>query len=168
MELLIRTETEEDIDRIGELIELAFRTHNRSNHTEHLVVKHLRREQALALSLVAEVAGELVGHLAFSEVEISDGSTGWFGLGPLAIVPAMQGKGVGSALVREGLARLRQQGAKGCVLLGEPSYYRRFGFTNDPDLFIEEESQEYFLALSFTDARARGVVSYHPAYFRPC
>lgn len=168
MELLIRTETEGDVDRIAEIIELAFHEHPGSNHTEHIIVKHLRREQALALSLVAEVAGEIVGHIAFSEVEISDGSSGWFGLGPLAIVPAMQGKGIGSALVREGLARLRQQGARGCVLLGEPSYYRRFGFTNDPDLFIEEESQEYFLVLSFTDARAHGVVSYHPAYFRPC
>jgi putative acetyltransferase len=168
MELRIRPEQESDIDRIAEITKVAFRQHPYSNHPEHLIVHNLRRDQALVLSLVAEIDGELVGHIAFSEVEISDGSMGWFGLGPLAVVPGEQGKGVGSALVRAGLDRLKEQGANGCVLLGEPGYYHRFGFYNDPDLFLAEESQEHFMALSFSNLRARGVVRYHPAFFRSC
>ena len=149
MELRIRPEQESDIDRIAEITKVAFRQHPYSNHPEHLIVHNLRRDQALVLSLVAEIDGELVGHIAFSEVEISDGSMGWFGLGPLAVVPG-------------------EQGANGCVLLGEPGYYHRFGLYNDPDLFLAEESQEHFMALSFSNLRARGVVRYHPAFFRSC
>jgi putative acetyltransferase len=168
MEILIRAEQVKDIERIAEMTRAAYLENPHSTHTEHLIVESLRREQALSLSLVAEIDGKLVGHIAFSEVDISDGSTGWFGLGPLTVSPGMQGKGVGSALVRAGLERLRQQGARGCVLLGEPSFYRRFGFVNDPELVLEEASQEFFLGLPLSGAKAHGVVTYHPAFFNAC
>jgi len=96
------------------------------------------------------------------------GSMGRFGLGPLAVVPGEQGKGAWSAFVRAGLDRLKQRGANGCVLLGEPGYYHRFGFNNDPDLFLAEGSREHFMALCFSNLRARGVVRYHQAFFRSC
>jgi putative acetyltransferase len=168
MDIHIRDEQTADIERIAEITRAAFLANPHSSHTEHLTVANLRRAQALTHSLVAEVEGEIVGHVAFSEVEISDGSTGWFGLGPLTVKPGMQGKGVGSALVRAGLERLRQQGARGCVLLGDPAFYRRFGFANNQDLMLEEASQEYFLALVLAGAGARGVVTYHPAFYNGC
>jgi len=168
MDIRIRDEQLTDIERIAEITRDAFLAAPRSSHTEHLIVANLRQSQALALSLVAEVDGEIVGHVAFSEVEISDGSNGWFGLGPLTVKPGMQGKGIGSALVRAGLERLRQQGARGCVLVGEPSFYRRFGFTNNPELMLEEASQEYFMSLPLSGNGARGVVTYHPAFYSSC
>ncbi len=118
MELRISPELESDIERIAEITKVAFLEHLHSKHTEHIIVHDLRRDQTLALSLVAEVEGEPVGHIAFSEIEISDGSTGWLCLGPLAVVPARRGNGVGSALVREGLDRFKRLGANGSVLLG--------------------------------------------------
>jgi len=168
MNLVIRDEQTADVERIAEMTRAAFLANPHSSHTEHMIVANLRRADALARSLVAEIEGELVGHIAFSEVDVSDGATGWFGLGPLTVKPGMQGKGIGSALVRAGLERLRQQGAAGCVLLGEPSFYRRFGFANDPELVLEEASQEHFLTLPLTGTGAHGVVTYHPAFFNGC
>jgi len=168
MDIRIRDEQPADIERIAEITQAAFQANPHNRHPEHLIIANLRRSQALALSLVAEVDGAVVGHVAFSEVEISDGSTGWFGLGPLTVKPGMQGRGVGSALVRAGLERLRQQGARGCVLEGDPVFYRRFGFANDPELVLEEGPQENFLALPLSGAGARGVVIYHPAFFNGC
>jgi putative acetyltransferase len=168
MDLLIRDEQAKDIDRITEITRAAFLATPHSSQTEHLIVENLRREQALFLSLVAVIEGDIVGHIAFSEVDISDGSTGWFGLGPLTVKPERQGKGIGSALVRAGLERLRQLGAKGCVLLGAPAFYRQFGFANDPELLLEEASQEFFLSLPLSGTKAHGVVTYHPAFFDAC
>jgi putative acetyltransferase len=168
MEIQIREEQPADIERIAETIRTAFQPNPQSGHNEHLIVANLRRSQALALSLVAEVSGEIVGHIAFSEVDISDGSTGWYGLGPLSVKPRSQGQGIGSALVRAGLERLRELGARGCVLLGDPSFYRQFGFANDGELLLEEASQEHFLTLSLAGEGARGVVTYHPAFFDGC
>ena len=76
--------------------------------------------------LVAELDGVLVGHVALSPVSISDGSVHWFGLGPISVLPVHQRRGVGSALMRAVLAALRQRGAHGCVLLGDPGYYGRW------------------------------------------
>lgn len=168
MELHIRAEQAADIERIAEIIQAASQKYPHSNHTDHVLIDNLRREQALFLSLVAEVEGRVIGYIGFSEVEISDESMGWFCLASLAVSPERQGKGIGSALVREGLAALRRQGANGCVVLGEPSYYRRFGFLNDPELVLEEASQENFLVLPFNQTGTRGVVTYHSAFFRPC
>ena len=77
-----------------------------------------RCARALTLSLVAHEDGRQVGHAAFSPVTIGDGSADWCGLGPVAVLPGMQGRGVGAALIREGLARLRALGAAGCVVMG--------------------------------------------------
>ena len=61
-------------------------------------------------------------------VTISDGTENWFGLGPVSVLPELHGKGVGSALIREGLSRLRRRGACGCCVVGHPGFYTRFGF----------------------------------------
>lgn len=160
----IRAERPADREAIADVVRDAFRDHPHSNHTEHLIVDALRRAGALSLSLVADQDGVVVGHVAFSPVAIGGGACGWYGLGPLSVAPAFQRRGIGQALVRHGLAGLRELGAAGCVLLGEPSFYGRFGFANDPGLVLDGLPQECFLALRLGGAVARGEVTYHAAF----
>ena len=142
----------------------AFRTDPRSTHTEEFIIAGLRAAGALAVSLVAETNGMVVGHIAFSPVSVSDGSSAWFGLGPVTVAPAHQQSGTGTALVTQGLATLGDAGAAGCVVLGEPAFYSRFGFARRRTLRLPGVPPEYFLARSFSTRFPVGVVSYHPAF----
>lgn len=128
----IRHETAEDTQAIGEVTACAFQHAPHTSHTEQHIVSGLRRAGKLAISLVAEADGTVVGHVAISPVSISSGASGWFGLGPVSVLPQHQGRGIGSQLIREALRLLRGSGASGCVVLGEPRYYGRFGFQADP------------------------------------
>jgi putative acetyltransferase len=165
LNVIIRNETESDIDAIFDVTKAAFETHPYSNQTEQFIVNALRAADALTISLVAEVDGKVVGHLAFSPVTISDGSQGWYGLGPVSVLPECQKQGMGKALISEGLSLLKALHAKGCVLVGDPKYYERFGFRNFPDLVVDGVPQEYVLALRFTGNKAQGVIEHHPAFF---
>lgn len=164
MPLIIRPECKNDEDVIGEVTRQAFSTHPYSSRTEHFIVAALRRAHALAVSLVAEQAGRVVGHIAFSPVTLSDGTPGWFGLGPVSVLPSAQNRGIGRTLVERGLSLLRERGAAGCVLLGEPAFYGRFGFANDPGLVLPGAPREFFLALRFGPGSAHGEVAYHAAF----
>jgi putative acetyltransferase len=164
MNFTIRPEIENDIPKIAALTQVAFKDHIHSSHTEQFIIDALRKANALSISLVAENQSQLLGHIAFSPVEISDGSSGWFGLGPLSVAPQFQNKGFGSALIRVGLETLRTQEAKGCVLLGEPEYYKRFGFRNIQEIILANVPSEYFMILPFDTSRVRGVVTYHEAF----
>ena len=126
--IIIRSETDADVSAITEVTVAAFKTLEISNHTEQYIIAALRAAGALTLSLVAEVEGRVIGHIAFSPVTISDGTRNWYGLGPVSVLPAYQRQGVGKALIREGLARLKAMNAQGCCLVGHPDYYRKFGF----------------------------------------
>ena len=161
----IRKERESDIDAISELTAAAFKDNPHSQQTEVFIIRALRADNALAVSLVAEIDGRIAGHVAFSPVTVSDGSDGWYGVGPLSVVPDLQRQGIGSALMNEGLALLKARGAKGCVLVGYPEYYKRFGFYNPPDLILEGVPQEVFLALQFGNSKAQGSVEFHKAFF---
>jgi len=163
--MIVRPERDADIDAIRALTETAFRTAPHADGTEHLIVDRLRAAGALTLSLVAEADGVVVGHVAFSPVAISDGSAGWYGLGPISVDPARQGEGIGTRLVREGLERLKALGAAGCVLLGDPAYYARFGFEADPKLVLEGVPPEYFQRVAFSPVYGGGTVSYHPGFY---
>lgn len=164
MSLVIRSECKSDEDAISEVIRQAFVSHPYSSHTEHFIVGALREANALTISLVAEQSGQVVGHIAFSPVTISDGSSGWFGLGPISVLPSVQKRGIGRALIEHGLSLLRERGAAGCVLLGEPSFYERFGFANKSSLVLSGAPQEFFLALSFGSGSPQGEVTYHAAF----
>ncbi len=137
MNFHIRNEQTSDIQAIFNLTEIAFKDQQYSSHAEQFIVNALRNSGQLTLSLVAEYNHEVIGHIAFSPVSISDGSTGWYGLGPVSVLPKYQGQGVGSKLINDGLAALKNLGAAGCVLLGEPEYYGRFGFKADSRLVLE-------------------------------
>jgi len=162
--IVIRNETDADVDAITDVTVVAFRTLAISNHTEQFVITALRAAGALTLSLVAEVEGRVIGHIAFSPVTLSDGTRNWYGLGPIAVLPAYQRQGVGKALIGEGLARLKAIDAQGCCLVGHPNYYRKFGFTNVPGLLLEGVPPELFFALSFDGHTPQGTVVFHEAF----
>ena len=164
MHMTISNEQSQDIEAISRLTEAAFRNEEYSSHTEHFIVNALRRTGQLSISLVAAEHDEILGHVAISPVSISSGVTGWYGLGPISVRPDRQGKGIGSALMRAALQQLRQQGAAGCVVLGDPAYYGRFGFKAHPGLELPDVPPEYFQALSFTGELPVGVVKYAAAF----
>jgi putative acetyltransferase len=168
-QMQIRDECPADIWKIRELTRLAFMDHQFSRHTEHHIINALRATGALTLSLVADICGKVVGHIAFSPTGIADGSKDWYGLGPVSVVPGMQRQGIGSMLVQTGLERLKTLSGKGCALVGDPAYYKRFGFKNYPALIYEGIPQEFFLILSLGQQPAtefpQGIVSFHDAFF---
>ncbi|RIK87761.1 MAG: GNAT family N-acetyltransferase [Hyphomicrobiales bacterium] len=165
----IRNETATDKAAIRRITEAAFAGAGHASGTESAIVDALREAGTLTLSLVAEDGGEVVGHVAFSPVAIGEGAPeslgGWFGLGPVSVRPDRQRKGIGAALIREGLSRLRGQGAGGCVVMGDPDYYLRFGFGHDPDLRFEGVPPEYFMRLVLKGRGPAGAVTYQPAFY---
>ena len=162
--IVIRSETPADVDAIRDVTVSAFEALAISDHTEQFIIEALRAAGSLAVSLVAEVDGPVVGHIAFSPVSISDGSRNWYGLGPLSVLPGFQRRGIGKALVREGLSRLKGLNAQGCCVVGHPDYYRKFGFRNAPGLVLEGVPQEVFFALSFDGPVPRGSDTFHDAF----
>lgn len=161
---IIRDETRADEHAIDDVTVAAFEALPVSSHTEQFIVRALRAAKALTVSLVAELDGCVVGHVAFSPVTLSDGTTRWYGLGPVSVLPQYQRRGIGQALIREGLSRLQALQARGCCLVGHPGYYRRFGFGNVPGLVYEGVPPEVFFALSFDGRVPRGTVTFHEAF----
>lgn len=122
--LVIRPELAGDAARVRAVNLAAF-----EGREEADIVDRLRRAGGRQLSLVAEVGGELVGHIQFSEVTVGQGGeTRGMGLAPMAVLPAHQNRGIGSRLVRRGLETLRADGCPFVVVLGHAAYYPRFGF----------------------------------------
>lgn len=164
MMLRIRDENTLDVEAITALTEAAFRNAAHSSHTEQHIVNALRRAGQLTLSLVAEQGGVVVGHVAVSPVTVSDGAPAWYGLGPISVLPELQGQNIGASLVHAAMDGLRAHGAAGCVLVGEPAYYTRFGFHSVPGLVYPGIPPEFFMALAFGRAVPQGAVSYHAAF----
>lgn len=162
--MIIRNEMESDVEAIHDVTKAAFENCQYSRHTEQFIVSALRSADALTISLVAEVDGKVVGHIAFSPVTISDGSQNWYGIGPLSVSPEYQRQGIGKSLMHEGLSHLRALGANGCVLVGDPNYYEPFGFRSWPELTHEGVPQENCLALPFGENRAQGAVAFHQGF----
>ena len=163
-EIAIRGETTGDIGAIAEVTTAAFETLAISNHTEQFIIEALRAAGALTVSLVAEVDGRVIGHIAFSPVTISDGTPSWYGLGPVSVLPEYQRQGIGKALIREGLSRLKGMHARGCCLVGHPEYYKKLGFDNIPGLVHEGVPSEVFLAMSFDSHTPQGSVTFHEGF----
>ena len=162
--MIVRPETNRDLAGIGEVNRAAFEGHPFSQQTEHLIVEALRAADALELSLVAEDDGVVVGHIAFSAAQIGDASTGWFLLGPVAVQPTRQGEGIGRALVEAGLDVLRSRGACGCVLVGDPAFYSRFGFGQCEGVTWHGVPDENVLCLLMSGDMPVGEVAHHPAF----
>lgn len=163
-QVTIRDETRADIAAIEEVTVAAFAALDISGHTEQFVIQALRAAGALTLSLVAEVDGRVVGHIAASPVAISDSTGDWYGLGPLSVLPERQRRGIGAALMREVLSRLQKLGAKGCCLVGHPEYYAKFGFASVAGFVFEGVPPEVFVALPFDGRFPQGNVTFHEGF----
>lgn len=162
--LEIRAELPADTVAIRDLTTYAFKGTAHGSGTEALIVDRLRAAGALAVSLVAVEADEIVGHVACSPVTINPHRRNWYGLGPVSVQPERQRLGIGQALVRAALRDLHRLGAAGCVLLGDPAYYQRFGFVSDADLTYRGVSSRYLQRLLLGSAPAAGDVSFHPSF----
>ncbi|WP_180901895.1 GNAT family N-acetyltransferase [Martelella soudanensis] len=163
--MIIRRERLDDVAAISELVAEAFAAMPYSDGHEADIIRRLRKAGALSLALVAEEEGRPVGHIAFSPVGISDGNDGWFGLGPLAVDPAFQRREIGAALVLGGLELLKDDGARGVVVLGAPGFYQRFGFRHEPALTLDGAPPGHFMALDFDGVMPRGKVAFHKAFY---
>lgn len=158
MSVLIRRELPSNIAAIEAVTAAAFLNAAHTSHTEQFIVNALRNFGQLSVSLVAEDNGEIVGHVTVSPVSILSGTDGWYGLGPISVVPTRQGHGVGAQLMEQALGELRGLGAAGCVQLGDPHYYCRIGFKAEPALILPVSRRS-------TSRPSGSMGFYHPVRF---
>ena len=164
--MLIRAEKENDRDAVYSVNASAFETPFEANLVDALL------EQAQpVVSLVAEDNGEVVGHIMFSPVSLSEyPDLKLMGLAPMAVAPEHQRKGIGSALVRAGLEQCKQLGFAAVVVLGHPEYYPRFGFSPSSRFGIVSEyevPEDVFMAMELQPGALSGKtgrVKYHAAF----
>ncbi|MEM1402572.1 MAG: N-acetyltransferase [Pseudomonadota bacterium] len=167
MGVLIRHEQSADTTAIRDVLEAAFDT-----AAEAKIVDALRADGAEILSLVAEDAGQIVGSVVFSPVELSGHSDlNVVGLAPIGVLPARQGENVGGKLIEAGVAECEERGVEAVFLLGDPAYYGRFGFGPAESFGIDSEYQVpagYFMVRELkrgTMARTSGgTIRYLPAF----
>lgn len=164
LQVSIRPENPSDVEAISSVTRIAFFDRPYSDQTEHLIVDALRADDALTISLVAVVQDEVVGHVAFSAAVVGDALSGWYLLGPLAVLPDHQRMGIGSMLVEAGLERLVAIHASGCVLTGDAGYYSRFGFRSLPALTYTGVPAEHVLGLSLGATTPSGEIKAHEAF----
>jgi len=164
MSIEIRNEEPSDAEAIEAVTVAAFRNAPHASRSEHIIVDALRKAGQLTVSLVAEEDGGIVGHVAISPVTVSDGSPGWYGLGPISVAPERQNRGIGARLMERAIEELRRLGAAGCVVPGDPAHYRRFGFKAESGIVLPDVPPEYFQAVRFHGPTPAGAVSYHEAF----
>ncbi|WOE76044.1 GNAT family N-acetyltransferase [Alterisphingorhabdus coralli] len=164
LDLNLRAEEPEDQAAIHDLTKRAFAPMPYADGDEQDLVDALRAAGALAISLVAESEGRVVGHVAFSPAVAADGASGWYALGPVSVEPEVQKTGIGSALINSGLDMLRHRNAAGCVLVGNPDYYHRFGFRPAPQCCPGGEPAEYYQLLPMGQPRPDGIIGFHPLF----
>ena len=163
-DLKIRAECRGDASAIGDVIRTAFFGMPYAAGDEAELVETLRRENALSVSLVAELAGAVVGQIVFSPAQAADGTQPWYALGPVAVVAALQRTGIGTRLVHAGLQAIAGLGARGCILTGDPAYYTRFGFELSPPNVPAGEPPEFFMLKLLGPHRPTGPVLFHTAF----
>lgn len=168
MTIRLRHETQNNIAAIEAVTVAAFVDAPHTRHTEQFIERALRAANELTLSIVAEEQGQIIGHVALSPVTITDGcgrqAEGWYGLGPISVLPQRQGQGIGSRLMEQALSELRTIQAAGCVLLSDPAYYARFGFQAHAGLQLPGVPPGYFMALALHGPVSEGVAQYSDAF----
>jgi putative acetyltransferase len=164
MDILIRPERADDHIEIHDITKRAFAPMPFADGDEQELIGKLRNADTLAVSLVAEMDGTVVGQITLTPAFAADGSPGWYALGPIAVAPEQQSQGIGGQLIHAATAWLREQDAAGCVLVGNPAYYSRFGFVGYPTLAPDGEPAEYFQILPLRVCQPNVVVGFHPLF----
>ena len=165
MSIVIRPENSSDHSSILRVTQSAFEGRPYADGDEQDLIDSLRAQGALVISLVAVDDDQLVGQISFSPATISSGTGSWYALGPVAVSPERQKQGIGAALIEAGLAELRQLGASGCILTGDPAYYSMRGFSLAPEHCPEAESPEYFMLYLLDDSEPDGQFAFHKAFY---
>ncbi|MEG0693505.1 MAG: N-acetyltransferase [Oscillospiraceae bacterium] len=171
MEIIVRQETKSEIESVYHVVKSAFETAEFSDHDEQNLVNRLRNSKAFIpeLSLVAEVNNQIVGYILFTEITVGD--TTLLALAPVAVLPEMQGKGVGTKLINEGHKFAQEMGYIGCVVLGHSEYYPRYGYNKARSYGIVapfEISDDHFMVIEFKHLALKnvsGVVQYAQEFF---
>lgn len=169
MNILIRTETEQDVSIITGIHDLAF-----EGESEGILVEKLRRKTEFVpeLSIVAEVDGKVVGHILYYPIAIDSKEETYqsLALGPMGVLPDYQNAGVGIRLVKEGLGKAESLGYKSVIVLGHAGYYPRFGFRPASTWRIKppfDAPDEAFMAIELVEGEPmnkQGVVKYPLEY----
>jgi putative acetyltransferase len=155
--VIIRAETEADHDTIRRLIDEAFGDTKTSR-----IVDGIRASDRFVpeLSLVAVSGGQTVGHVISSYIDVVPGTRRVLQVGPLAVVPSHQGRGIGSALMQETIRVADKRGEPLLLIEGNPNYYGRFGFRRADEFGIEQPPEshgaQYFMI--------RPLAAYDPAF----
>ncbi len=160
----IRRERPEDRQAIHQLTTDAFAPMSYSDGTEPAIIDDLRAAGNLTLSLVTIKDDMLVAHVAFSPVTIGNNTNSWYGLGPVSVHPNLQRSGIGTALINEGLRVLEGMNADGCALIGNPKFYRRFGFVSNGSIQYPGVSDEIVQWKSFGKQRPEGLLVFSPEF----
>lgn len=164
MDCLIRPEHADDYAAIYDGTKRAFAPTLFAGGDEQEWIGRFRGAGVLALSLLAEMDGRVVGQITLTPAFAADGSPGWFALGPIAVAPEFPSKKIGSEMMGAVIVWLREQDAAGCVLVGNPAYYSRFGFKRYPALAPEREPAEYYQILPLRVKEPSVVVGFHPLF----
>jgi putative acetyltransferase len=166
MDLIVRAERENDREAVYAVNLAAF-----DNASEAELAEALRAEARPVISLVAELAEKVIGHIMFSPASMAaHPDLRIMGLAPMAVLPEYQRKGVGSALIEAGLEKCRNLGMNAVIVLGHPAYYPRFGFQPSSRFNMESEYDvpaEVFMALELEPgvlSEVSGRVGYHDAF----
>jgi len=161
-----RHETAADHEAVRTIQQRAF-----GRNEEAVLIELLRQHNNVALSMVAVVDDEVVAHIMFSPITVSRAFAGFrgVGLGPVAVLPGFQNNGIGSKLIRDALNECRRANYDVVVVLGNPAYYRRFGFSTaaDHELTNEYGAGEEFMVMELKSAvlqRIEGLVQYSPQF----
>jgi putative acetyltransferase len=163
MTLRIRDERPADIPTIHALTVAAFATRPYGDGTEGAIIDALRAAGDLAASLVATDGDTILGQVALSPATIGTSPGRWVGLGPIAVRPDRQRQGIGTALMQAALVRLPALGARGCVLVGDPRFYARFGFTSTGSLSYGDTPAHLVQHLTLDGPPPKGPVTFAPA-----
>lgn len=165
MKYLIRPEEPRDHRHIYDLTKRAFAPMPFADGNEQDLINALREAGALNLSLVAEKDGQVVGHVALSEASHESGEVGWYVLGPIAVVPELQRKGIGGALIAGAKHWMESNGARGCIVVGDTNYYPRHGFLPSPAQAPEGTPPEHVMVLTLRGSIPDGRFSFHPLFY---
>ncbi len=159
MKYKIRQERDGDEAAIRDVVERAFAGKSFADPDDKFIVERLREDGSLVLSLVAEGRGQLIGQVALSPAKVGD--LKYLCLGPIAVVPEQQGKGIGGDLMGHALGVAQAYGRDGVVLLGDPKYYSRFGFEKFASVSYDGKGADALQLLPFTEPPS-GKVVFHP------